>query len=97
MKINDLRRARRIAFASAAVGAVALFGVAPVGAHNAGHLFLPNGTCQNIGSFRDAPLVGHDRNQLDLVPETPNPPFDEYGASFVGYHGKTPILPGPCR
>ena len=64
-------------------------------AHNAGHLFLPDGTCQLIGSFRDAPLVGKDRTQLDLVPETPNPPFDEIGVSFVGFHGGTPIFPGP--
>ncbi|MBF4767102.1 hypothetical protein ISU10_04910 [Nocardioides agariphilus] len=36
------------------------------------------------------------KSQLDLVPETPNPPFDEYGTSFVGYHGQTQIFPGPC-
>lgn len=63
-------------------------------AHNAGHIFLPDGTCQLLGSFHEAPLVGKDRTQLDLVPETPNPPFDEIGVSFVGYHGRTPIFPG---
>lgn len=65
-------------------------------AHNAGHLYLPSGECHEVGSFRPAPLVGPDRHQLDLVPETPNPPFDEYGVSFVGYEGRTPILPGGC-
>jgi hypothetical protein len=65
-------------------------------AHNAGHFFLPSGACHEIGSFRDAPIVGADRHQLDLVPETPNPPFDEYGVSFVGYEGNTPIFPGGC-
>jgi hypothetical protein len=65
-------------------------------AHNAGHIFLPGGTCLEIGSFRSAPLVGQDRTQLDLVPQTPNPPFDEYGVSFVGFGGNTPIRPGPC-
>jgi hypothetical protein len=65
-------------------------------AHNAGHIFFPDGRCLEVGSFRDAPLVGPDGTQLDLVPQTPNPPRDEYGVSFVGYWGRTPILPGPC-
>jgi hypothetical protein len=62
-------------------------------AHNAGHLFLPDGTCLQVGSFREAPIVGPDGVQLDLVPETPQ---DEYGVSFVGKSGQTPIFPGPC-
>ncbi len=65
-------------------------------AHNAGHIFLPDGSCQVLGSFRGGPLVGPDRTQLDLVPQTPNPPFDEYGVSFVGFNSDTPILPGNC-
>ena len=74
------------------VGVMALPMVAT--AHNAGHLFLPDGSCQLVGSFRDAPLVGQDKTQLDLVPQTPNPPFDEYGVSYVGFGGRTPIFPG---
>jgi len=65
-------------------------------AHNLGHVFLPDGTCVEVGSAREAPLVGKDRAQLDLVPGTPNPPRDEYGTSFVGYWGNTPVLPGRC-
>ena len=64
-------------------------------AHNAGHLFLPDGTCQLVGSFKEAPFVGPDKIQLDLVPQTPLP-RDEYGVSFVGFYGGTPILPGGC-
>lgn len=66
------------------------------GAHNAGHFFLPDGSCHAIGSFRDAPTVGPDGHQLDLIPETPTTPFDEYGASFAAFQGGTPILPGGC-
>jgi hypothetical protein len=69
---------------------------AAASAHNAGHFWLPDGSCHEVGSFRDAPLVGRDRTQLDLIPETPNPPFDEYGVSYVGFNGMTPIFPGPC-
>jgi|RhiMethySRZTD1v2_1073278.scaffolds.fasta_scaffold514023_1 hypothetical protein len=70
-------------------------------AHNLGHIIRPDGSCMEIGSGREAPLVGKDRTQLDLVPQTPNPPRDEYGVSFVGYESlfgdlKTSILPGPC-
>jgi hypothetical protein len=65
-------------------------------AHNAGHFYLPDGSCHAIGSFKAAPLVGADRTQLDLIPETPTVPFDEYGASFAAFQGNTPILPGGC-
>lgn len=68
----------------------------PASAHNAGHQFLPSGACQELGSFRDAPTVGADGHTLELVPETPTVPFDEYGVSFVGFNGSTPIFPGPC-
>jgi hypothetical protein len=85
----------RIKLCIAAVTSVlALPGVAS--AHNLGHVFLPDGTCLEVGSAREAPLVGQDRTQLDLVPGTANPPRDEYGTSFVGYWGNTPILPGRC-
>ena len=65
-------------------------------AHNAGHFILPDGTCHEIGSFKHGPLVGPDKTRLDLVPETPSPPFDEFGVSFVGFFQRTDIRPGPC-
>jgi hypothetical protein len=76
----------------AAVLAMPLVGAA----HNAGHLFLPDGTCLEVGSFKDAPFVGKDRTRLDLAPETPYPPFDEIGVSWVGHLQVSVILPGPC-
>ena len=65
-------------------------------AHNLGHLTLPDGTCMEIGSAKEAPFVGPDHTQLDLIPQTANPPRDEYGVSFVGFWGNTPIAPGRC-
>lgn len=85
---------RSVIVAAGVLAALAMPFVAA--AHNAGHIFLPDGSCQVLGSFHDAPLVGQDRTQLDLVPQTPNPPFDEYGVSFVGFNRRTPILPGGC-
>ena len=64
-------------------------------AHNLAHLFLPDGTCLEIASAREAPLVGPDKEQLDLVPGTPLP-RDEYGVSFVGAVGDNLIFPGAC-
>ena len=78
----------------AAASVLALPGVAS--AHNLGHVFLPDGKCLEVGSAKEAPLVGQDRTQLDLVPGTANPPRDEFGTSFVGYWGNTPIRPGRC-
>ena len=63
-------------------------------AHNAGHIFLPDGTCVNLGSGKHGPEVGQDKEPLDLVPETPR---DEYGVSFVGVTKDTPIFPGECQ
>ena len=83
-------------FAAAVAVATALVLPLPTSAHNAGHFVLPDGSCHEVGSLREAPLVGQDRTQLDLVPQTANPPRDEYGVSFVGFYGNTPIHPGRC-
>lgn len=79
------------------IGSLAV--AAPAMAHNAGNLTLPSGRCLEVGSFHDAPLIGPAgaKVELDLVPQTPTVPFDEYGVSFVGFMGNTPISPGPCR
>ena len=51
-----------------------------------------------IGSFKDAPLIGPNdaKTQLDLIPRDAEPPFDEYGASYAAFQGNTPILPSGC-
>ena len=90
----SLWRPRLLVGLAAAVTVLA--GPAMVLAHNLGHIHFADGQCLAIGSAKDAPTVGPDGTQLDLVPQTPNPPFDEYGVSFVGFHGRTPVYPGPC-
>jgi len=82
---------RALAAVTALVVGIAMPGVAI--AHNAGHIFRPDGSCLELGSFKHAPLVGADRTRLDLVPQTPR---DEFGVSFVGYWDTTPTYPGPC-
>ena len=83
---------KRLLAISAGVLTLALMPLG-VSAHNAGHLFLPDGTCVELGSNREAPLVGNDKDPLDLIPATPR---DEYGVSFVGVSKDTPIFPGAC-
>jgi hypothetical protein len=84
------------------IAAAPLAATATAFAHNAGHVFLPSGQCLELGSFRDVPLVGSDRHELDLVPQTPaSLGYDEYGVSYVGFMDLTgqrsaPIYPGPC-
>lgn len=87
-----VRRLKRTA-AVMVLAAMSLALPAATMAHNAGHFILPDGSCHDVGSFRTAPLVGPDKVQLDLMPQTPQ---DEYGASFAAFQGNTPILPGGC-
>jgi hypothetical protein len=67
-------------------------------AHNAGHIILPDGQCMNVGSLKDAPVVGDgnpnqlSNGQLDLIPG----PGDQYGARFAADQGNSAILPGEC-
>lgn len=71
-------------------------------AHNAAHFFLPNGTCHEVGSDKNAPIVGHGNpnqspgsnnlpGQLDLIPGN----GDQYGARYAAEHSPT-LLPGNC-
>ena len=86
-----------------AVGALAVITV-PVGladAHNAAHIVLPDGTCLNVGSNKDTPIVGAGNpnqsagfnlpGQLDLVPGD----GDQYGARYAANQSPR-LLPGEC-
>ena len=72
------------------------------GAHNAAHLILPDGSCREVGSNKDAPIVGAGNpnqspgsnnrpGQLDLIPGN----GDQYGARWAAEHSAT-LLPGNC-
>ena len=76
--------------------AVALMVAPSASAHNAGHIIKPDGTCQEVGSFKQV-LAGPDKTPLDLMPETQGGMFDEIGTSYAAFQGKTPLQPGPCR
>ena len=88
---------------AAAIGTLAVAWLAPglASAHNAGHIIKPDGTCVNVGSNRDAPIVGagnpnqspgfNPPGQLDLIPG----PGDQYGPSFVADRSPR-VLPGNC-
>ena len=79
----------RVALAAAAVALTCAPAASP---HNAGHLILPNGSCLEVGSFKEV-HIGPDGSLLDLIPATPP---DEIGASFAAFQGNTRLLPGPC-
>lgn len=83
------------------LGALAL-GVGPAGAHNAAHFYLPDGTCHEVGSNKDAPIVGagnpnqspgsnNQPGQLDLIPGN----GDQYGARWAAENSPR-LLPGNC-
>jgi len=92
---------RSILVVAAAMAAVTV----PTGlahAHNAAHFFLPDGTCHEVGSNTDAPIVGDGNpnqspgsnnlpGQLDLIPGN----GDQYGARYAADHSPR-LLPGNC-
>jgi hypothetical protein len=92
---------RSILAAAAAMATVTL----PTGlarAHNAAHFFLPDGTCHEVGSNKDAPIVGEGNpnqspgsnnlpGQLDLIPGN----GDQYGARYAADQSPR-LLPGNC-
>jgi len=91
-----------------AIGALAVVGL-PCGlasAHNAACVVLPDGTGIDVGSNRDAPIVGRGapqlpNGQLDLIPGS----GDQYGARYAAEHpaphgdglaGSPSLIPGNC-
>ena len=90
-------------FAAAVVAAVVgASGASPASAHNAGHIFI-DGRCLEVGSSKEAPLVGQGApqnalGQLDLIYDPRNgvDVTDQYGARWAAIRGNTPILPSNC-
>jgi hypothetical protein len=81
---------------------LAAAGAPTASAHNAGHIYL-DGRCLEVGSSKDAPLVGQGAPQdalgeLDLIYDPKNGVdlSDQYGARLAAIRGNTPILPGNC-
>jgi hypothetical protein len=77
-------------------------GTVTASAHNAAHIYV-DGRCLEVGSFKDAPLVGRGAPQdalgeLDLIYDPRNgvDVSDQYGARLAAIKGQTPLLPGNC-
>ena len=93
------RRFFVIALALAITTSLLVVGIAS--AHNAGHIMLPDGTCLNVGSLKEAPFVSEsnphlntttDPGRLDLIPGR----GDQYGARFAAEQGNSRVEPGEC-
>jgi hypothetical protein len=81
---------------------IAVLGVAPAQAHNAGFVITGDGTCQEVGSDKSGPDVpeqnpnrntlgpASDLGNLDLNPATPG---DQYGARFAADQGNSAVQP----
>jgi hypothetical protein len=82
---------------------VALVAATTASAHNAAHFYLPNGTCHEVGSDKEAPSVGAgnpnqtNTGQLDLLSDPKNgvDTSDQYGARWAAEHSDR-LLPGDC-
>lgn len=82
---------------------VALVGATAASAHNAAHFYLPDGSCHQVGSDKEAPYVGAGNphqttaGQLDLLSDPRNGVdlSDQYGARWAAEHSDR-LLPGDC-
>jgi hypothetical protein len=91
------------ALALLATIAVAAAGATTASAHNSGHITFPDGTCIQLGSQKDAPLVGAGNpnqnalGQLDLLydPKGGVDASDQYGARWAAEMSPR-IEPGDC-
>lgn len=82
---------RTILFTTLTVATIAvtsLLGAGGATAHNAGHIHLPNGECQDVGSGKHA-----NNPAIDRYPATSG---DEYGTRWAADQGHTPIWPRHC-
>jgi len=84
---------RTIALACASV-VVALVAASGAAAHNAGYVMTGNGSCQEVGSNKEGPVVpdsNPNRNastgQLDLIAG----PGDQYGARYAAEQGNSAV------
>ena len=72
---------------------IALVAAGAGGAHNAGYVITGNGSCQEVGSGKEAPPVPEqnpNRNaqgQLDLIPGS----GDQFGARFAADQGQSAV------
>jgi hypothetical protein len=92
---------KRLSLAAVACLGVIALAAGPAAAHNAAHFNLPDGTCHEVGSNKDAPTVGagnpnqspgyNQPGQLDLIPG----PGDQYGARWAAENSPQ-LLPGNC-
>ena len=86
-----MKRTKRLVVGIALVVVVGMQGLTAGAAlaHNAGHIHLPTGECQNVGSGKHA----HNPEQQDKIPG----PGDQYGARWAAEQGETPIFPRHCE
>ena len=81
----------------------AFWGATVASAHNAAHFYLPDGTCHEVGSAKEAPIVGAGNphqtadGQLDLLfdPKNGVDTTDQYGARWAAENSPR-LLPGDC-
>jgi hypothetical protein len=80
---------------AAALMAVALAFPAMVTAHNRGLVWLPDGSCVQVGSLKSLYVPGQG-GYLDLDPTDGGYPLDEYGTSFAASQGNSAVEKGAC-
>ena len=99
-----MRRTKQLIVGFAVAGILASGGSVAL-AHNAAHIHLPTGECQDVGSGKSAPFVpDQNPHQHQGDPDDPNNgrldlqpgDGDQYGARYGADQGNSRTYPNTC-
>ena len=89
-----MHRTKRLIVGLAVAGVLAIQSGTSVRAHNAGHVDLPTGECQNVGSGKSVtPESEHNplTNAAGEIDQNPAIDGDQIGASNAGERGNSAV------
>ena len=101
-----MRRTKQLIVGFAVAGILAFQGGSVARAHNAGHVFLPSGECQDVGAGNaPTPAGGENQRVIEKNPQVrsdgkidqnPDIPGAQIGASNAGERGNSEVEREEC-
>ena len=102
-----MKRTKRLVVGIVVAGIIAFQGGSIARAHNAGHVFLPSGECQDVGAGNaPTPAGGENDHVIENNPQVrsdgkidqnPDIPGAQIGASNAGERGNSAVVREECR
>ena len=95
-----MSRTKPLVVGLAVAGVLAIQPGASALAHNAGHVDLPTGECQNVGSGKSVTPASENNpltNAAGEIDQNPNIDGDQIGASNAGERGNSAVDRRHCQ